>query len=131
MKNRVTQHDKGSFETGQLPNSLPDFKTALKSKFGKSGIFETGASDLAGAGFETGVAEQALKIPRRHTCNIALITTAPCDFFDGKAGEAHCRFHCTFTMPSFVIVAYLAVLFHDNSQLLNTLKCPCSARVQH
>ena len=62
MKNRVTQRDKGSFETGQLLNSLPNFKTALKSKFSKLGIFKTGASDLAGASFETGVAEQALRL---------------------------------------------------------------------
>ena len=62
MKNRVTQCDKGSFETGQLPNSLPNFKTALKSKFSKLGVFETGASNLMDAGFETGVAERALRL---------------------------------------------------------------------
>ena len=43
-----------------MRNRLPDFKTSLESNFGKSGVFETGPCNLAGAGFETGVAERAL-----------------------------------------------------------------------
>ena len=52
---------------------LPDH-CQIASKFGKSGVFETGPWKLAGPGFETGVVEQGLKLssslhaysPHRH-----------------------------------------------------------------
>jgi hypothetical protein len=56
----VTRRDSASFENGQVRNRLPNFETLPKSYFGKSGVFETGPCNLAGAGFETGVAERAL-----------------------------------------------------------------------
>jgi hypothetical protein len=58
---RVTQHDSASFKNGQVQNRLPNFETLPKSYFGKSGVFETGPCNLAGAGFETGVAKWALR----------------------------------------------------------------------
>jgi hypothetical protein len=54
------RRDRCSFETGQVPNSVPNFETCQKSKFDKTGVFETGPCNLAGPGFETGVAERAL-----------------------------------------------------------------------
>jgi hypothetical protein len=45
-----------------MRNSVPNFKTGQKSNFGKSGVFEIGPGNLAGSGFETGVAERAPRI---------------------------------------------------------------------
>ena len=57
---RRARRDKCRFETRLSPNGLPNFKSAPKSKFGKSAVFEIGTFNLAGAGFKTGATEQAL-----------------------------------------------------------------------
>ena len=60
-KDKNARHDKCHFETGLQPNSLPHYKSARKSKLGKSAVFEIGVTvDLAGADFETGATERAL-----------------------------------------------------------------------
>jgi hypothetical protein len=56
----ATDVTSAGFETGQLRNSLSNFDTWPKFNFGKPGNFETGPCNLAGSGFETGVAVRAL-----------------------------------------------------------------------
>ena len=56
----ATDVTSAGFETGQLRNSLSNFETWPKFNFGKPGNFETGPCNLAGSGFETGVAVRAL-----------------------------------------------------------------------
>ncbi|KAI0262276.1 hypothetical protein BGY98DRAFT_1182286, partial [Russula aff. rugulosa BPL654] len=58
----ATDVTSAGFETGQLRNSLSNFETWPKFNFGKPGDFETGPCNLAGSGFETGVAVRALTI---------------------------------------------------------------------
>src|SRR5713101_297629 len=45
-----------------MRNRPPNFETSLQSNFGKTGDFKTGPCNLAGSGFETGVAEWALSL---------------------------------------------------------------------
>ena len=56
----ATDVTSAGFEIGQLRNSLSNFETWPKFNFGKPGNFETGPCNLAGSGFETGVAVRAL-----------------------------------------------------------------------
>ena len=59
----ATDVTSAGFETGQLRNSLSNFETWPKFNFGKPGNFETGpCNNLAGSGFETGVAVRALRV---------------------------------------------------------------------
>ena len=52
---RVTRRDERCFRKRRAgAGEHPNFKTPPKSKFSKSGVFETLPCDLAGACFETG-----------------------------------------------------------------------------
>ena len=58
----ATDVTSAGFETGQLRYSLSNSETWPKFNFGKPGNFETGPCNLAGSGFETGVAVRALNM---------------------------------------------------------------------